>query len=223
MSSKKTDVTIKAEKRTVLGKQVAQLRRTGKLPGVIYGRHLEAFPIQMDAHEVGIKLGKLTGSSVINIDIDGMLHKAIIRSIQRDVIYSRPLHVDFLAVSMTEKFKAIIDIHLVGEAPVLKLGEYILNQGVERVEVEAFPSDLPERIEVDVTSLATPDDLITVADLNLGDKVVVLTPAEEVVVSVGRPALEIEPEVEVVAEVEPEVLEKGKKEEEKEEKEEKEE
>jgi len=91
---------------------------------------------------------------------------------------------------------------------------------VERVEVEAFPSDLPERIEVDVTSLATPDDLITVADLNLGDKVTVLTPAEEVVVSVGRPALEVEPEVEVVAEVEPEVLEKGKKEEEEKEKEE---
>ena len=213
MSSKKVEVTITAEKRTVIGKQVAKLRRTGKLPGVIYGRHLEAFPIQMDAHEVGLKLGKLTGSSVININIDGVLHKAIIRNIQRDVIYSRPLHVDFLAVSMTEKFKAIIDIHLVGEAPVLKLGEYILNQGVERVEVEAFPSDLPERIEVDVTSLVTPDDEITVGDLNLGTKVTVLTPAEEVVVSVGRPALEVEPEAEV-AEVEPEVLEKGKKEEE---------
>ena len=213
MSSKKAEITIRAEKRTVIGKQVAKLRRTGKLPGVIYGRHLEAFPIQMDAHEVGLLFGKLTGSSVINIDIEGVLHKAIIRNIQRDVIYSRPLHVDFLAVSMTEKLKAIIDIHITGEAPVLKLGEYILNQGVERVEVEAFPSDLPERIEVDVTSLVTPEDLITVADLNLGNKVTVLTPAEDVVVSVGRPALEVEPEVEEVEE-EPEVLEKGKKEEE---------
>ena len=218
MSSKKAEVTINAEKRTVIGKQVAHLRRSGKLPGVIYGRHLEAFPIQMEAHEVGLKLGKLTGSSVINIDLDGVLHKAIIRDIQRDVIYSRPLHVDFLAISMTEKFKAVIDLHLVGEAPVLKLGEYIINQGVERVEVEAFPSDLPERIEVDLSKLATPDDEITVADLNLGEKVTVLTPAEEVVVSVGRPALEVEPEVEVEAEVEPEVLEKGKKEEEVEEK-----
>lgn len=216
MTSKKAEVTIKAEKRTVLGKQVAQLRHAGKLPGVIYGRHLEAFPIQMEAHEVGLKLGKLTGSSVINIDIDGVLHKAIIRDIQRDVIYSRPLHVDFLAISMTEKFKAVIDLHLVGEAPVLKLGEYIINQGVERVEVEAFPSDLPERIEVDLTKLLTPEDEITVADLNLGDKVTVLTPAEEVIVSVGRPALEVE--AEVAAEVEPEVLEKGKKEEEVEEK-----
>ncbi len=217
MSSTKAEVTVKAEKRAIIGKQVAKLRRAGKLPGVIYGRHLEAFPIQMDAHEVGLKLGKLTGSSVINIDVDGVLHKAIIRDIQRDVIYSRPLHVDFLAVSMTEKLKAVIDIHIVGEAPVLKLGDYILNQGVERVEVEAFPSDLPERIEVDVTRLATPDDEITVADLNLGDKVTVLTPAEEVVVSVGRPAQEAEAEVEE-AEVEPEVLEKGKKEEEVEEK-----
>ncbi len=216
MSSKKEEVTIKAEKRTVKGKQVAQLRRAGKLPGVIYGRHLEAFPIQMNAHEVGIKLGKLTGSSVINIDVDGVVHKAIIRDLQRDVIYSRPLHVDFLAISMTEKLKAVIDLHLVGEAPILDLGEYLLNQVVERIEVEAFPSDLPERIEVDVTTLATPEDLITVGDLNLGDKVTVLTPAEEVVVSIGRPALEVEPEVEAT-ELEPEILEKGKKEEEEEE------
>lgn len=213
MSNKKEEVTIKAEKRTVIGKHVVQLRRLGKLPGVIYGRHLEAFPIQMEAHEVGLKLGKLTGSSVINIDVEGVVHKAIIRDIQRDPIYSRPLHVDFLAVSMTEKFKAVIDVHLVGEAPVLKLGEYVINQGVERVEVEAFPSDLPERIEVDLTKLVTPDDEITVADLNLGDKVTVLTPAEEVVVSVGRPAQEAEVEA-ATAEVEPEVLEKGKKEEE---------
>jgi large subunit ribosomal protein L25 len=213
MSSKKEEVTITAEKRTVKGKQVAQLRHAGKLPGVIYGRHLEAFPIQMNAHEAGIKLGKLTGSSVINIDVDGVVHKAIIRDIQRDVIFNRPLHVDFLAVSMTEKFKAVIDIHLIGEAPVLKLGEYLLNQGVERVEVEALPTDLPERIEVDVTKIATPDDLITVADLNLGNKVTVLTPAEEVVVSVGRPAVEAEVEAEA-GELEPEVLEKGKKEEE---------
>ncbi len=213
MSSKKEEVTITAEKRSVKGKQVAQLRRAGKLPGVIYGRHLEAFPIQMNAHEVGIKLGKLTGSSVINIDVEGVVHKAIIRDLQRDVIFSRPIHVDFLAISMTEKLKAVIDIHFVGEAPVLKLGEYLLNQGVERVEVEAFPSDLPERIEVDVTKIANPDDLITVADLNLGNKVTVLTPAEEVVVSVGRPAVEAEAEAET-AEIEPEVLEKGKKEEE---------
>jgi large subunit ribosomal protein L25 len=219
MSSKKEEVTISAQKRTVIGKQVAQLRHAGKLPGVIYGRHLEAFPIQMEAHEVSRKLHKLTGSSVITIDIDGVLHKAIIREIQRDVIYSRPLHVDFLAISMTEKLKAVIDIVLIGEAPVLKLGEYILNQGVERVEVEALPSDLPERIEVDVTRLAKPDDMVTVADLNLGDKITVLTNAEEVVVSVGRPALEAVPEVEVEAtELEPEVLEKGKKEEESEEK-----
>lgn len=212
MSSKKEEVTITAEKRSVKGKQVAQLRRAGKLPGVIYGRHLEAFPIQMNAHEVGIKLGKLTGSSVINIDVEGVVHKAIIRDLQRDVIFSRPIHVDFLAISMTEKLKAVIDIHFVGEAPVLKLGEYLLNQGVERVEVEAFPSDLPERIEVDVTKIANPDDLITVADLNLGNKVTVLTPAEEVVVSVGRPAVEAEAEAET-AEIEPEVLEKSKKEE----------
>lgn len=213
MSNKKEEVVFTAEKRTVKGKQVAQLRRAGKLPGVIYGRHLEALPIQMDAHEAGLTLGKLTGSTVISINVDGKSHKALVRDIQRDVIFGRPMHVDFLAISMTEKLKAVIDIFLTGEAPVLKLGEYIINQGLERVEIEALPSDLPERIEIDLAALATPEDVVTVADLKLSDKVTVLTPAEEVIVSVGRPAVEEEAEVESV-EAEPEVLEKGKKEEE---------
>ncbi|MEA4811241.1 MAG: 50S ribosomal protein L25 [Anaerolineaceae bacterium] len=212
MSSKKEEVVISAEKRSVIGKQVAQLRRSGKLPGVIYGRHLEAFPIQMNAHEAGLKLGKLTGSSVITIDVDGEKHKAIIRDLQRDVIFGRPLHVDFLAISMKEKLRAAIDLVLTGEAPVLKLGEYLINQGVERIEIEALPSDLPERIEVDLSALASPEDSITIADLNLGSKITVLTEASEVIVSVGRPAVEAESEAEESG-VEPEVLEKGKKEE----------
>jgi len=61
------ELIIKAENRTVKGKQVKALRRAGYLPGVIYGRHLEAFPIQMNAHEVSLKLSKLSSSSLITI------------------------------------------------------------------------------------------------------------------------------------------------------------
>ena len=67
----KEEVLINAEKRNVVGKQVKALRRQGILPGVIYGRHIEAFPIQMDAHNAALILDKLTASSLITIDVDG--------------------------------------------------------------------------------------------------------------------------------------------------------
>jgi hypothetical protein len=72
-----------------------------------------------------------------------------------------------------------------------------------------------ERIEVDLSGVGTVDDSITVADLNLGDKITVLTPKDEVIVSVGYVAEEAEEETKVLeGEITPEVLEKGKKEEE---------
>jgi large subunit ribosomal protein L25 len=89
---------------------------------------------------------------------------------------------------------------------------------LNELEIEALPNELPERIEVDLSGIVTAEDVITVGELKLGDKITILTPADEVIVSVGYVAEEAEEEPAEVEEldVEPEVLEKGKKEEEEE-------
>jgi len=208
----KEEIIIKAQKRTVMGKKVNALRREGWLPGVVYGRHLQAFPIQMPAHETSLIMSKLTSSSLVTIDVDGEKHTAIVRDRQRDVIYGRLTHVDFLALSLNEKLRTTVGLELVGEAPVLKLADVILNQGVFELELECLPQDLPSKIEVDVSKIASMDDLITVGSLNLGDKITVLTDPSEVIISVGYSEQEKEPAVEAVEA--PEVVERGKKEEE---------
>lgn len=208
----KEEIIIKAQKRTVMGKKVNALRREGWLPGVVYGRHLQAFPIQMPAHETSLIMSKLTSSSLVTIDIDGEKHTAIVRDRQRDVIYGRLTHVDFLALSLNEKLRTTVGLELVGEAPVLKLADVILNQGVFELELECLPQDLPSKIEVDVSKIASMDDLITVGSLNLGDKITVLTDPSEVIISVGYSEQEKEPAAEAVEA--PEVVERGKKEEE---------
>lgn len=195
-----------------MGKKVNALRREGWLPGVVYGRHLQAFPIQMPAHETSLIMSKLTSSSLVTIDVDGDKHTAIVRDRQRDVIYGRLTHVDFLALSLNEKLRTTVGLELVGEAPVLKLADVILNQGVFELELECLPQDLPSKIEVDVSKIASMDDLITVGSLNLGDKITVLTDPSEVIISVGYSEQEKEPAVEAVEA--PEVVERGKKEEE---------
>ncbi|HMN14400.1 MAG TPA: hypothetical protein PKD55_18945, partial [Bellilinea sp.] len=126
------EVIITAQKRTVKGKQVNALRRQGWLPGVVYGRHLEAFPIQMPAHETSLKLAKLTSSSLVTVDVEGEKHTAIVRDRQRDVIFGRLTHIDFLAVSLTEKLRTTVGLELTGEAPVeaLVLFRHRAQQGV---------------------------------------------------------------------------------------------
>ena len=209
----KEEVLINAEKRNVTGKQVKALRRQGLLPGVIYGRHIEAFPIQMDAHDASLILDKLTASSLITIDVDGEKFNVLMRDRQRDVIFGDLLHVDFLVVSLTEKLRATVELKLVGEAPVADNPEVVVTQVLNAIEIEALPQDLPEVIEVDVSTLETVDDEITVADLDLGEDIAILTDPNETIVSVGYVAQEEVAEEEEAEELaEPKVVERGKKE-----------
>ena len=207
-------IVIEAKERKVKGKKVAQLRRQGFLPGVIYGRHLEkALPIQVDFHTTSLLAHKLTSSTLVTLNLEGKKYNAILRDRQRDVIFGRLTHLDFQAVAMDEVLRTTVGIELVGEAPILKTVDAVINQGLNSLEIESLPEDMPERIEVDISGITTVDDIITVADLKLGDKVTILTDLTEVLVSVTFAAAEVEEEV-VVAEEEPEILEKGKKEEE---------
>jgi large subunit ribosomal protein L25 len=216
------EIIIKAIKRTVKGKQVGTLRRAGQLPGVIYGRHIEAFPIQMDYKEFANKIFRLTSSSLVTIDVEGETHAAILRDKQKDVINGHLLHVDFLAVSLTEKLRTRVSIELVGKAPVSEIPDTVIVQAVNQLEIECYPQDLPDTIKVDISSLVTMDDVILVGSIDLGDKIEVFTDKDEVIASVTYVAQEIVPEVvPSVAEIEPEVMEKGKKPEEAEEEKEK--
>lgn len=207
--STQEEIIIKAEKRTVKGKQVSQLRRAGILPGVIYGHKVDSQAIQMDRHSVSLQLSSITPTTLVTIDVAGDKIKAFVRDRQRDVLHGNLTHLDFLAVSMTEKMRAAVALELTGEAPVLDNPIYLLNHSLNEIEIECFPQDMPERVMVDVSGIKTPEDTITIADLNLGEHVTVLTDPTEVIVSVGYNATE-----EVATEgvgAEPEVVEKGKK------------
>jgi large subunit ribosomal protein L25 len=214
-------VVLKATKRDVIGKQVKAIRRAGQLPAVIYGRHLEPIAISMDAHTAGIALGKLTSSSLVTIDVDGTEYPALVREKQRNYIKGNLTHVDFLAVSLTEKIRASVRIEFSGVSAAVKDFGAILVHGIEALEVECLPTDLPERVVVDISSLAQVGDGIHVSDITVSDNVRILSDADIMIAVATAPAKE---EVEVpvvVAEVaavtpgEPELsVERGKKEEE---------
>lgn len=211
-------VVLKAVKRNVTGKQVKALRREGKLPAVIYGRHVEPISIAMEAHSAGLALGKLTSSSLVTISVEGAEYPALVRERQRDYIKGALTHVDFLAVDMNEKIRASVGLVFVGVSPAVKDYNGILVHNLERLEVECFPGDLPERIEVDIAMLKQIGDLIRVHDVHVSDKIRILGDPEETIAVVTIIKEETAPaaaEGEAIAAAEPAApelsVERGKK------------
>lgn len=210
-------VVLKADHRSVIGKKVGVLRRQGMLPGVLYGHNVEPTPIVMNLREATKILSGLTASSLITIALDGKEQSALVREKQKNYIRGELLHVDFQIVSLTEKIRAKVAIELSGVAPAVKDFNGIVVTGLDELEVESYPQDLPERFIVDISNLARIGDGIYVRDIPVSNKVEVLDSPDEMVVLMTA-ATEEEEEVpaEAAAE-EPEVIEKGKKEEEEEE------
>ena len=206
-------VVIKASKRDVTGKKVSQLRREGQMPGVVYGHHIEPIAIVMNAHDVTRAMIGLTPSSIVTLDIDGEEHAALIRERQRDYLRNRFIHIDFQAVSRTEKIRARIETILEGTAPAVKNYNGIVLHEKEYIEVEALPEHLPEKFVVDISSLEKIGDMIRISDMAISDDVTVFDDANDVIVSISGVTEEAEEEAEAGAD-EPEVVEKGKKEEE---------
>ena len=206
-------VVIKASKRDVIGKKVGQMRREGLMPGVVYGHHIEPIAIVMNAHDVTRAMIGLTPSSIVTLDIDGEEHAALIRERQRDYLRNRFIHIDFQAVSRTEKIRARIETILEGTAPAVKNYNGIVLHEKEYIEVEALPEHLPEKFVIDISSLEKIGDMIRISDMAISDDVTVFDDANDVIVSISGVKEEAEEEAEAASD-EPEVVEKGKKEEE---------
>lgn len=183
-------VVLNATKRDVVGKQVKALRREGKLPAVIYGRHTDPISIVLDAHAATLALSKASSSTLVTLDVDGTKYPALIREKQRDFIKNRLLHVDFLAVSLTEKLRATVSLHFHGVSTAVKDYSAVMVHNLEQFHVECLPVDLPERIEVDIAQLARVGDAIRVGDVVVSDKIRVLENPDTVVAVASAPKVE---------------------------------
>jgi len=218
-------VVLKATKRDVVGKQVKALRREGKLPAVIYGRHTDPINVNLEAHAAAIALAKVTSSSLVTLDVEGTEHLALVREKQRDYIKNKLLHVDFLAVSLTEKLRTVVPVHFVGLSLAVKDFNAVMVHNLEELEVECLPADLPERIDVDISVLNRPGEGIRLHDVHVSDKVRLLGDPDTMVAVATFAKVEEETAAVAVAAgatpgaTEPEMaVERGKKEEEADEK-----
>jgi len=175
-------VVLKATKRTVTGKQVKALRRAGELPAVIYGRHVEPIVISLDAHSTELVFTKLTSSTLVTIDVEGQEFAALVREKQRNFIKGNLTHVDFLALDLTEMIRTKVRLTFTGVASAVKDFSAVLVHRMDALEVECLPANLPERINVDISSLKEIGKNIRVSEIPLPENVTVLDDGDDIVI-----------------------------------------
>lgn len=194
-------ITLSSQKRTLFGKKIQKLRKEGIIPANIFGSKIESQAISLPLTDFKAAYKKAGETSLINLQVEGEEkgRPVLISNIQVDPITRAVLHIDFRQVDLKQKITATIPVELVGEAPAVDAGAIIVTLKDE-IEVEALPTDFPEKIEVDITKLANVGDAITIGDLSFSDKVTPTLDKEEIIVQAQEATKE---EVVEEAEVEP--------------------
>lgn len=180
-------IRLKAKVRKDFGRKVKLLRKKGVLPANIYGKKIKSEPIQIDLKEF-LDVYKQVGDT-------GLLYinerPVLVANIQKDPVSDTLLHIDFHQVDLKEKVEAKVPIELIGESPAEKQSIGTVVQYLNEIEVESFPTDLPDKFEVDISKLAEVDQMVHVKDLSFDkSKIEVKTDLEEILVKVEPPQKE---------------------------------
>ena len=193
------------EQRTLMGKKVNRLRREGILPATVYGKNVGPFAVQISARTFNDLVRKSGKTNLIEIVVPGQpAQSAFLHAIQRHPVSRVIIHADLLVVDLKVEMTVDVPIHLIGESPLVKLGEGVLNQTLTTVAVHALPADIPSSVEADISILDSLDKNVLVSDIKLPGKGTIITPADEVVASI-TPAT-VEPEEPATEVAEPEVV-----------------
>jgi large subunit ribosomal protein L25 len=198
--------TLQVSSRTT-GKANA-LRRTGFVPGVVYGPSIDSTPISIARRDLQTLFSQITRSSRIELAIDeeGKTREldVFVKVVEYDPITDEPVHVDFYHSDVGHPLKLHVPIKVVGEALGTKSGG-ILNVLFNTVRVQGLPKDIPNLITLDVTDLDLGDS-IYVRDVDFGN-VEAMLPPERTLVTVMAPRAVVLPEDEVAEEIEGEEIE----------------
>jgi len=177
----------KRDKKTGL----ASIRKTGKMPAVFYGKKEASTPIMLPLATFE-KVLKEAGESTIlhlsgnDIDVDVLIH-----DVDLDPVTDKPRHADFYAIEKGKKLEISVPLEFVGVAPAVKDLGGVLVKVMHEIEIEALPKDLPQKIEIDLSTLTTFDSVIAIKDIKVPAGVEIKAKPEDVIASVYEPKEEV--------------------------------
>jgi large subunit ribosomal protein L25 len=173
-------LTLTVEKRDGKGASAPALRRTGVIPGVVYGAHQESTPIAINSAAFEKILRKAGEATIVSLDGLGAALPTLIHEVDLDPLTSLPRHVDFYAVTKGQKVEVPIPLHFEGQSAAVEAGANLVKV-MHELEVKADPMNLPANIVVDISVLANIGDRIQARDLKLPEGVELAIEPEEVV------------------------------------------
>jgi len=185
-NKKQTKTTLAVDKRKVTGRKVKKLRREGVLPANIYGKGIKSLAVRLALKEFTPIYQKVGETGIVELKVKGetKVRPVLIHNLQLDSVTDQPLHADFYQVNLKEKITTDIPVEMIGEAPavVQKIG--VLIQPLVEVEVEALPTNLPEKLSVNISKLEKVDDAVAVEKLKVPAGVKILTGAKQILVKI---------------------------------------
>lgn len=204
-------MTLAVEKRTDETTSVSALRSDGKIPAVVYGPKQEAISIVLDGRTFDRVFKEAGESTIINLDGLDEPTEVLVKEVAFSAAKGGIIHVDFYAIERGKEMTANISFEFIGESPIEKSGG-VVNKVLHEVEVSCRPSDLPSSIEIDLSTIETTEDKITVADIKPMEGVTINVDPEEAIVVASEAQEEVEEEPEAVDMDAVAVEEKGKSE-----------
>lgn len=177
-------LSLKVTKRDLLGKKVKKLRRDGMVPSNIYGTGFKSTSVTANLKDFlhVYKTARETG--VVHLDLEGKELPTLIKLVQRHPVSDLILHVDFRKIDLTQKIQTEVPVLVVGVSEAVSVKGGVLLVQSDSLTVEALPSDIPQKIEVDVSTIKEIGGALSVQDLKKSDKYAIISPPEKVVVSV---------------------------------------
>jgi large subunit ribosomal protein L25 len=185
--------TLDAEHRDLTGKNVARLRRQGRLPAVIFGRGLASANVSLDAHDFELLRRRIGPNALVDLSVDGKKARPVlIHGVAVHPVTRRPLHADLFLVRMTEELTVDVPVDLVGESTAVNMHGGTLVRETETVKVRALPDHLPQRFELSIESLVDFDSRLHVRELTIPAGVTLVSDPDETLAHVLAPRVEEE-------------------------------
>ena len=184
MASQSTKLSI-SSREVSNSRSTRRLRRQGQVPGVLYGGDDDAMPFAVDERELRHALA--ARGAVIELQLGGEATPAVLKDTQRHPVRGHTMHVDFLRVNLNVAIHSVVALELVGgESAPGTIEGGVLEHVTREVNIEALPTDIPERLQVDVSSMQI-NDTLTLSAVTAPDGVTILDDLDETVVATLTP------------------------------------
>jgi large subunit ribosomal protein L25 len=187
------------------------LRNAGRIPAVFYGRKQASTSITLSTKDFEKVWKKAGETAVVNLQSGDEEVQALIKDVDRHPVFGTPRHADFYVFEKGQKLKIKIPIEFTGVSPAVKDLGAVLVKVVHDLEIEAEPKNLPQKLEVDISSLTAFGSIITAKEIKLPEGVTLVVAPDDVIASVYEPKEEVIEEVPVDLST-IEVMKKGKEE-----------